>query len=380
MSRQAYLVADTIVSPLGFSTSENLESLRNHQTGITAVHDPTLWADTFYAARIQNDQLQAAWQQIATNTDLTKLEKMMLLAVCKLAKENPSLDLTTAKIIIATTKGNIDALATAHPEKAYLHNLAKQLQNFLALPATPLVVSNACISGGLAIAVAKRMIQAAQCDDVVVIGGDILSSFTTSGFFSFQAVSPQACKPFCKHRSGVSLGEAAAALWVSATHSTTNESVVALTGDATANDANHISGPSRTGEGLYISIQKALDEANLMSDQIDYISAHGTATPFNDEMEAIAFNRAGVATAPVNSLKGYYGHTLGASALIETIIAKHALLENELIASLGFQELGVSQPLAIITSYQKQSLQRVLKTASGFGGCNVALVLEKIKV
>ena len=150
-----------------------------------------------------------------------------------------------------------------------------------------------------------------------------------------------------------------------------------ITGDASANDANHISGPSRTGEGLYISIQNALKEAKLNNDQIDYITAHGTATPYNDEMEAIAFNRAGLQDVPVNSLKGYYGHTLGASALIETLIAKHCLVHNELFASLGFEALGVSESINVIAKNSKKEIKRVLKTASGFGGCNVALIIEK---
>ena len=99
-------------------------------------------------------------------------------------------------------------------------------------------------------------------------------------------------------------------------------------GDATCNDANHISGPSRTGEGLYRSVKAALKEANIGAAQIDYISAHGTATPFNDEMEAIAFSRLGMEEVPLNSLKGYFGHTLGASGLLETIVGMHFMMKN----------------------------------------------------
>ena len=91
-------------------------------------------------------------------------------------------------------------------------------------------------------------------------------------------------------------------------------------GDATCNDASHISGPSRTGEGLFRSITAAINEAKIKLEDIDYISAHGTATIFNDEMEAIAFNRLGMESIPLNSFKGYFGHTLGASGLVETIV------------------------------------------------------------
>ena len=117
--------------------------------------------------------------------------------------------------------------------------------------------------------------------------------------------------------------------------------------------------------------------AGVSSEEINFLSAHGTATIYNDEMEAIAFNRAGLQQVPVNSLKGYYGHTLGASALIESIIAKNSMLNNELYASLNFDVPGTSKALNIIKNTTKSALKTALKTASGFGGCNLALVFQK---
>jgi 3-oxoacyl-[acyl-carrier-protein] synthase-1 len=107
-----------------------------------------------------------------------------------------------------------------------------------------------------------------------------------------------------KNRDGVTLGEATAAVLV--TSDPTNAKVKIL-GDGSINDANHISGPSRTGEGLFRSVASAMKEAKMIPEQIDYISAHGTATPFNDEMESIAFSRSGLSGVPLNSLKGFYG-------------------------------------------------------------------------
>ncbi len=376
--KKVYLVSDNIISPLGFSTEENIQKLRANQTGIKEVNDPTIWSEPFYGAVIDNDKLVKAWKKISNDPGYTKLEKMMLLSVSKLIADNPSLDITNSGIIISTTKGNINDLKKDSDEKAYLSSISKTIHHFFKTKHAPVVLSNACISGGLALAIGKRMIQSEVRDDVVVIGGDLLSEFTLSGFFSFQAVSSAPCKPFCKHRTGISLGEAAACTWLSSNKNNVQGEVISITGDASANDANHISGPSRTGEGLFISIQKALKEADLDRNQVDYITAHGTATPFNDEMEAIAFTRAGMQRTPINSLKGYYGHTLGASALIESIIARHCLINNELFASLGFEELGVSEPINIIIKNDKKKLNRVLKTASGFGGCNVALIIEKM--
>ena len=120
-----------------------------------------------------------------------------------------------------------------------------------------------------------------------------------------------------------------------------------------------------------------MKEAKVSSDQIDFISAHGTATLYNDEMEAIAFNRMDLQNVPLNSMKGYYGHCLGASGLLESIISMESALKNTLIPSKNFEEMGISQDLNIIKENQSAEIKYILKTASGFGGCNAAIVLEK---
>ena len=110
---------------------------------------------------------------------------------------------------------------------------------------------------------------------------------------------------------------------------------------------------------------------------MDYISAHGTATPFNDEMESVAITRACLQDIPVNSFKGYWGHTLGAAGVIESIAGAHSLIINQLIRTMGYSEPGTTHPLAIIDTNKEAKLNSCLKIASGFGGCNAALLLYK---
>jgi 3-oxoacyl-[acyl-carrier-protein] synthase I len=280
--------------------------------------------------------------------------------------------------ILSTTKGNISALENDTDDSfqsAYLHSLAKKIALFFDFKTEPIVVSNACVSGALAVSVAKRLIQAEMFDTVFVVAGDEVSKFVLSGFNTFQAMSNMPCKPYSINRSGVSLGEATAAVLVS---SDKQNAKVKIIGEGAVNDANHISGPSRNGEGLFRSIESALEECNLNANQIDYISAHGTATPFNDEMEAIAFNRLGLENVPVNSLKGYYGHTLGASGLLEIVVGIQSVLESKLFVSFGFDEMGVSQSINIIEKNTNKNSTYFLKTASGFGGCNTAVLFEKL--
>src|SRR5690606_29498557 len=156
---------------------------------------------------------------------------------------------------ISTTKGNIDILQknSGFPEeRVYLSNLGNIIAGFFGFP-QPIVVSNACISGGLALVVAKRMINSGRFSRAVVVGGDLVSEFVVSGFQSFMALSEGICRPFSKDRDGINLGEAAVAILVSDSPGKRRENIT-LAGEGSANDANHISGPSRTGEGLYQSI------------------------------------------------------------------------------------------------------------------------------
>ena len=377
--KKLYLLEDAIISPMGFSTQENIKAIQEERSGLSLQHKPKITNAAFYAAIIDESQLNSAFASIGDIKEYTKLEKMMLLAVQQVLAKNPDLDLTTTVLIITTTKGNINLLKDPgifSESRIKLSELAKTIGQFFGFTQDAIIISNACISGGLGLAVAKRLGSTEKIKNAIVLGGDLVSDFVVSGFNSFQALSSKPCKPFSKDRDGISLGEAAAAMLVSTVEPKTSENI-ALIGDATANDANHISGPSRTGEGLYQSIQKALKEASISASDIDFLSAHGTATIYNDEMESQAFHRSALQDTPLHSLKAYYGHSLGASALIESIVTKHAMLKNELYGSKNFGELGVSWPLNVVKEYRKKEIKYALKTASGFGGCNLALVFKK---
>ncbi|MEQ8220101.1 MAG: beta-ketoacyl synthase N-terminal-like domain-containing protein [Arenibacter sp.] len=377
-----YLSYNNIVSSLGFDSHTVVQNIHEGLSGISLIEDENLFPNPFYASLIDSDYLEKAFKKLKPNGDYTRLEQMMILSLDKIIKAS-AVELThRVGLILSTTKGNVDTLDPRNPmpsERAYLGTLGHIIKNYFGFTTEPIVLSNACVSGILAISMAKRFISQGTFDQVLIVGGDIVSNFILSGFNSFQAMSSQPCKPYCKHRSGINIGEVAASVLVNKDKNNLAPEAVEVLGEASCNDANHISGPSRTGEGLYRSILSAFKEANVGPKDIDYISAHGTATIFNDEMEAIALNRLGLDTVPLNSLKGYFGHTLGASGLLETIVGMHSLYHNTLYSSKGFTELGVSQPLNIITAPTVKELNYFLKTASGFGGCNTAAVFKKVQ-
>lgn len=379
---KTYLSYNNIISNLGFDSQTVVDNIVDGNSGVHAIHDETLLPEEFCASLISSEEIETLFSKHADPKKYTRLEQMMLLSLQPVI-EASGLDIDDeVGLIISTTKGNVDALENGNPfpeSRAYLDVLGSVVGDYFNFKNTPIVLSNACVSGIAAVSVAKQFIQQGSFKHVFIVSGDLITKFILSGFGSFQALSKEACKPYDKNRAGINLGEAAASVLVTTSNQNMPKEAVEVLGAATCNDANHISGPSRTGEGLFRSVSRALQEAKVTPEEIDYVSAHGTATNYNDEMEAIAFNRLSLEHTPLNSLKGYFGHTLGASGLLETIIGMHSLERNTLFASKGFEALGISKPLNIIEHGVEKPLQIFLKTASGFGGCNTAAIFKKAK-
>src|SRR5690606_37788471 len=172
----------------------------------------------------------------------------------------------------------------------------------------PVVISHACISGVVALNYALRLLKAGKYKNAIITGADCFTKFVLTGFQSFQAIADKPCRPFDKNRTGINLGEAASTILLSTEMK--HEPLAMLLSGAVSNDANHISGPSRTGAELAMTIERSLLEANIKADNVDMVSAHGTATAYNDEMEAKAFAITNLTNTPLHSFKSYIGHTL----------------------------------------------------------------------
>lgn len=388
-----YIAADNIISPLGFTSSENFEQLKKMRTGVQQFESSALSREPFSGAVIDSQKIYSEFQKldpiaIGSKQEYTRLEKLLILSITDALKQNTTIDITSKKtlLILSTTKGNIDLLdaklsSKFDKKRIYLWETAHVIAHYFNNPNKPLIVSNACISGVLAIILGKRLLETNRYDTVVVAGADILTEFVVSGFESFKAVSKEVCKPYDASRDGISLGEGCGTIVLTNRKElTTNNQqpgTIIVKGGASSNDANHISGPSRTGDGLLLAIAKTLKESNVKPSEVDYISGHGTATLFNDEMESLAVTDAQLASVPMNSLKSYFGHTLGAAGVIESIVGIHSMRENTLIGTYNYKELGVSKPINIIKQTQQAAIDTCLKTAAGFGGCNAAVLFQK---
>lgn len=374
--KPVYIVADNIYSPVGTTTTQNFDLLKQGISGIQKHQNPAISDSDFYASLFnykENEVLKQFKNSMFEN---------LLIASVEVALSESNIDVGNDKtiLIISSTKGNISLLENNAADaelqnKIALHTSARIVAGHFGLVNQPLVVSNACISGIMAVLAGMRLLQSGTYETAVVVGADEISKFVLSGFQSFQAISDEPCKPFDQNRTGITLGEGAATMILS-TNSKYADSIKIL-GGAVSNDANHISAPSRTGKELSEAIDRALSMAGLTADDVDLISAHGTATSYNDEMEAKAIGLSGLDTVPANSLKGYYGHTLGAAGLIESVISVQSLKQNMILPTLGFETLGVSNPINICTQLTPKRLKTCLKTASGFGGCNAAILYSK---
>lgn len=372
--RPVYIAADNIISPMGNTTARNMEQLKKGVSGIAEHNNIKISPTSFYASLFSENDFR-------DDATYTKFEKLLIASVeqalsgCDI---NPKSERTI--LIVSSTKGNISLVETEpdRPDlktRIALHTSAKLVANHFGFIHAPLIISNACISGIMAILTGLRLIQSGQYDNAVVVGADVITKFVLSGFQSFQAVSNEPCKPFDASRTGITLGEGAATMVLTADLKYRDE--IKVLAGAVSNDASHISAPSRTGEELCQAIERSLDDAGLTSQDIDLVSAHGTATMYNDEMEAKALALAGLSNVPTNSLKGFYGHTLGAAGLIESVVSLQSLKEGIILPTRGFETLGVTSTLNIATKLTSSSLKTFLKTASGFGGCNGAVIFSK---
>lgn len=364
-----YITAGSIISSLGFGTEENFSRIRACRSGIAQVEDATLFDSPFMAARIDEERLKSA-VSVQKLEGYTRMEQLFILSLSDTIRQS-GVDPSSPDcgLIISTTKGNIDTLSP-------LSEMAVRIAACLGCLHEPMVISNACISGVSALIVASRLIEAGRYKHILVAGGDLLTRFVVTGFQSFKSVSSTICKPYDAARDGLSLGEACGSVLVTSDATLVKEDrAVILKGGSITNDANHISGPSRTGDGLYYAISQAMGEAGVQPEDISFVNAHGTATLYNDEMESKALHLAGLDRLPLNSMKSYWGHTLGASGIIEAIACMEELRSGEVFGTLGFESCGVPYPLSVSAEHRTTRMKCCVKTASGFGGCNAAVVL-----
>ena len=368
-----YKIADNILSPLGETTQQNYEAVKAGRSALER-HDQR-WAlpESVTASLFSEEQEK----RFAVN-GLSRFQSMVVTSI-RQALFQTTLDVSQPNVvlILSTTKADVELLEQIpsqqdRSEEVTPAESALMIARELGFTTQPIVVCNACISGLSALILANRLLEDGQYDYAVVCGADSQSRFIVSGFQSLKALSTEPCRPFDMERIGLNLGEAAATMILSRQAET--DAVWTISRGAVRNDACHISNPVKNGEGSYRALTAAI--GNHSSEELAFVNAHGTATIFNDQMESVAIERAGLSAVPVNGYKGYYGHTMGAAGVLETILSMAAIDDHTILGTRGFEERGVSGKIQLSADNQPTSKTAFVKMLSGFGGCNAAVHLE----
>lgn len=284
------------------------------------------------------------------------------------------------ELVLASTKGDLSGVCRGSEGRGLgsPDRLARRLAARLGVPAILPSVSCACASGVLALALAARRIRGGRARrDVLVVGVDALHPFVLGGFGALHALDPGPCRPFDRQRRGVSLGDGAGAIVLTA--DADRSLGLRILGHGGANDACHVTGPDREGRGIALAARRALADAALEPSDLDVVHVHGTGTEANDRCEALGLVEVfGGRTPPAFGTKGQTGHTLGAAGVIETILLGRSLLDEWVPSNHGLEEPDVDPALALAREGQgAPGARRGLKIASGFGGVIGALVVGR---
>jgi 3-oxoacyl-[acyl-carrier-protein] synthase-1 len=257
--------------------------------------------------------------------------------------------------------------------------LAEYIAAYFGVSGPALTVSTACASSAGAIVKGAELIKAGLCDAVIAGGADIASDTVLLGFAALEAVSPEICNPFSKNRKGITLGDGAAFFVMSEG----TEAALELLGWGESADAHHMTAPRADGSGAAAAMSRALANAGIHPEKVDYINLHGTGTPLNDSMEALALTAVfPESPPPVSSTKSITGHTLGAAGALELALCWKALEEAALPAHCWDGVYDETMPYLVFVAVGENGIpgkrpQISMSNSFAFGGCNTSLILGR---
>lgn len=369
------VVSTNIVSPLGMSSQENWRAVMQGRSALRRLENYKGIPLPFVASVFTPEQVE----ELAVG-GFTRFESLAIRSITE-ALTHTDLDVHGDRtiFILSTTKADVEELGFVAERDGDYHRpalSAQRIAEHVGIGGGAIVCCNACISGVSAQILADRLISCGHYDNAVVCGADLVSSFTASGFLSFKSLSNEACRPFDADRQGLNLGEAAATIVFTRADSLRDGDWLFERGEMD-NDAFHLSTPAPSGEGarkVLEAVMKGRDASELA-----FVSAHGTATMFNDQMESVAIEKAGLSSVPLTALKGWFGHTLGASGVLEVILGMMAVSESVVLPLRGFREIGVSGKVNLSPELRATDKNSFLKMISGFGGCNAAALYRRVR-
>ena len=391
------VVAAGVVSPMGFGLGETLDSLREARDCITRV---TRFSVTECrcrtAGQVPDERLLEQGRVAKRSTQrLHRTSHMMIHALGEAATQRP--EFKPELTIIGTTSGGMsngeDYYRSLHRHGNLRHsptwiaNYPAQkpvldAQEAFGISAPCQVIANACASGTNAIGHAFECVRSGRYQCVLTGGYDALSELVFVGFDSLQASTPEKCRPFDGHRTGMVLGEGAAILVLENLDAACARGVPILAeivGYGMSTDNFHLTQPDPCGIGPRRAMERALQSAQISANAIDYVNAHGTATLFNDAAEGKAIAEL-FGRVPVSSTKSMMGHSLGAAGAVEAIVCLLALQHQFLPPNINFHASDDDIELDVVSNEARPAaLRTALSNSFGFGGTNASIVMRKFE-
>jgi 3-oxoacyl-[acyl-carrier-protein] synthase II len=337
--------------------------------------------------RFETKAFQSPWAGIVPGLEYHQGPSLVFQMLEKLFPQSGHSIPSDARLLLATTTGEVDLLEQAvlspagNAAESGLERLLEKTRRLCGVKDRGTVISSACTSSTAAIALGAAAICEGECDCVLVVACDAVTEFVFAGFSSLMALDPDGARPFDANRKGLSVGEGAGYLLLMSEERARRENrpiLGTVRGWGLSNDANHMTGPSRDGVGLARAIRTALRLADTDEKEIGFICAHGTGTSYNDTMELLAFQSVFSSPRSLFSVKGGMGHTMGAAGLIEAVLTFKCLQEHRVLSTIRLQqpdEMAVGQ----VSAEAVPTTARVaLSTNAGFGGVNAALILTAL--
>ena len=388
MADRISIVAAGVVTPIGQDLDTFWAGLLTRADGISAIERfPVGDLRVGRGGEIKKLTRGVDWRRVP-GCRATRLLVSAADDLCAQAGERPlNVEPKRLAIVVGTALGGVEEGERAlrggsarSLRRALYDALAHRLARWLGAGGPAVTVSSACASGAAALGIGAEMLRRGEADAVVAGGYDVLCRFVMRGFDSLRALTRERVRPFDRRRSGLLLGEGAGLLLLRRDRDAGARRLGTLLGYGSASDAAHIAAPDPSGRGIERAVRSALREAGLSPGDIEFVSAHGTATPLNDPIEAAALHRVlgpRGGAVPVNSIKGALGHTMGAAAALEAIVCLLAGRHGQVPATLGLEERDPACDLDCVQGSPRALRPRVsLSTSLGFGGCNAALVIE----
>lgn len=385
-----------MISAIGLNKADHWNALQNQQSGLSKAQ----YINSKYVEQMPLGEVKKSNNQLRAgiNFDLpesvTRTELLAFIAFQEAVQQSglssDEIASFDTSLISASTVGGMCMTDELYDDANFLKEKSPfvssygpavhtmRLAEFYNIKGYTDTINTACSSSANAVMIGMKLIQSGKANRVIVGGADSLAKFTINGFNSLQILSNDICRPFDLDRKGLNLGEGAAFLVLESEEVVGGKSKLAeVVGYGNSNDAYHPSALSDDAVGVVQAMNDAIDVAQIKPSDIQYVNAHGTATPNNDQVEYTGLEKVFKTIPAYQSTKSYMGHTLGAAGALESAIGILCMNHQEVCASINYETPLTENQIAPIMQNSKISIDYFMTNSFGFAGNCTSLIFSR---